>query len=168
MDVGRSVLIALVAALVVVALLRVAKREAPTQDGVTMLKYSLPLKVVGVGAGVLLVALCGAGLFNVIAVNEPRAFVVGASLALGAAGTFTIAEATLVSVLVDESGFLHQSPWRGKRRVEWDDVIDYSHSSVNAWTVLRTEKDKFRISDFMVGADVVTEIVRKRGIPKAS
>jgi len=70
-----------------------------------------------------------------------------------------------VEVSFDEDCIYTKSPWRGAKRVRWEDILSASYMQIGDWHVLETATaGKLRVSRRLSNLKYLGEALLKRGI----
>jgi hypothetical protein len=155
MNLAPGIVGGLVAAGLVAWLTRRSKPTARSYNGRFVVEYRLPAKVVawlflGVGVFILYAASQASADQKILATCVSGALFLGILAVL--------LEFHFVRVEFDENFIYTFSPWRRRRVIPWNAVIDYAFSSVNKWHVLKTRGyGLIRMSTMMSGLGSMSE-----------
>jgi len=144
-----GILGAIITSLLMVVLLRTVRPTARQQGSRHILAYGTAMR--GVGIAMLLLS----GLFLYAASRSSldqrhMAWIVYGMLAT--CGLYVFVEMFFVRIEFDESFIYPFSPWRGRRRIPWSDVVSCGYSNVNRWHVVRTRSHgTLRVSIYLSG-----------------
>jgi hypothetical protein len=138
--------------------------SARQRDSRRVLEYGMPMRVLGIAmllfGGVFLFAAS-----RTSADQRLLAWLVCGILA--ACCLYVFLEVFFVRVEFDESFIYAFSPWRGRRRIPWPDIVSSHFSSVNQWHVIRTKaQGTLRLSAFLSGAGSFLERLHEAGKSK--
>ena len=137
--------------------LRAVSRSGPPTlvwepDRVLALRYPVPLRIlitllslppVIVGVGALL------GVFRMSGSRTEA--VLSLPLILGFSAFLSL-EANFVSIVVDQTGIVHRSPWRRRRNIPWSEVLGHSRTEFGQSLIIHTEQGKVTVSEYLSGS----------------
>jgi hypothetical protein len=172
MDPEYSVrLFAAVLAVILLGLAAISARRPGKLDPVTgelLMTYSLPLRVVGVGLGLLVPALLIVVLLTVPLKNEQEALGLGiGGTVFALLGGFLLLETLRFRIIVSEAGIRSHSPWRPVRFLPWEEVRSVTSHLPTRFFVFRGRGCNIRMPQWLTGLDLLAEIARRHLPPKA-
>jgi hypothetical protein len=162
-----------VLAIVLFGLVALSARRPGKLDPVTgdlLMTYSLPLRVVGVGLGLLVPALLIVVLLAVPLKNEQEA------LGLGIGGTafallsgFLLLETLRFRIIVSEAGIRSHSPWRPVRFLPWEKIELVTSHSPSWHLVFHGQGGRgVRVPLWFTGLDLLVAAARRHLPPKVA
>jgi hypothetical protein len=85
---------------------------------------------------------------------------------IGAIGVYLCLEFFCVRIEFDDECIYTFSPWRARRRIPWDAILQCRHSDLNQWYVLvLRSQGTIRVSRYMCGAEeFLAKLETMRGI----
>jgi hypothetical protein len=159
-----------VLAVILFGLAAISARRPGKLDPVTgelVMRYSLPLRVVGVGLGLLVPAL----LIVVLIAAPPKKQ--EEVLAAGIGGTafallsgFLLLETLRFRIIVSEAGIRSHSPWRPVRFLPWEEVRSVTSHSPTRYFVFRGRACTVRVPQWVTGLELLVAAAR-RHLPPA-
>jgi hypothetical protein len=162
-----------VIALILFGLAAISARRPGKLDPVTgelLMTYSLPLRVMGVGLGLLVPTLL---IVLLIAVPPKKQEEV---LAVGIGGTaftllagFLLLETLRFRIVVSEAGLRSHSPWRPVRFLPWEEVRSVtSHSPTSYFVFHGRGGRRVRAPLWFTGLDLLVAAARRHLPPKVA
>ncbi len=142
-----------------------ARRARPeyTMRGEMVMRYSLPLRLVGLLLGAVLPLL----LILAFALQPPRNAKemwngAVALMLVALPGGALLLETSFVRVTASDQGITYRSPWLSTRAYTWEDVAEVSSASVTCPFVFRGHDGrKFRIYAWMTGVPELIRLFKK-------
>jgi hypothetical protein len=160
-----GVLVVILFGLAAISARRPGKLDPVT--GELVMRYSLPLRVVGVGLGLLVPLLL---IVLLIAVPPKKQEEV---LAAGIGGTafallsgFLLLETLRFRIIVSEAGIRSHSPWRPVRFLPWEEVRSVTSHSPTRYFVFRGRACTVRVPQWVTGLELLVAAAR-RHLPPA-
>jgi hypothetical protein len=140
---------AVATSLLMVLLLRTVRPSARQLGSLQILEYGTAMR----GLGIAMLLLGGVFLYAAYhssADQRHLAWIVSGILAT--CGLYVFVEMFFVRIGFDEAFIYPFSPWRGRRRIPWSDVVSFSYSHVNRWHIIRTRTHgTLRVSAYLSG-----------------
>jgi hypothetical protein len=137
-------------------------RPALTTEGELVMRFSLPMRLFGVFAG-LIVPLAVCALLIVFTPkdwNELYA-TVGGLLVFLLLGDWLLLETQYVHVSVSDKGIIYHSPWRRECAYAWDDVAEVSTFSYMYPFIFRgRDGRKFAVAMVLTGVSQLAKLIR--------
>jgi hypothetical protein len=161
-----------VIAVILFGLAAISARRPGKLDPVTgelVMTYSLPLRVVGVGLGLLVPALLIVVLLAVPLKNEQEALGLGiGGTVFALLGGFLLLETLRFRIIVSEAGIRSHSPWRPVRFLPWGEVRSVTSHSPTRYFVFRGRGCNVRVPQWVTGLELLVAAARRHLPPEVA